>query len=252
MDASDHASHPTRLEFQAAAPRIFICFASKDEENALDVVRYLESDGMSCWISSRDVGPGENYQEAIVSALELAQGVVFLFSECSQGSPEIKKELALADSMKRPVFPVRLAPVSPGGALRYELATHQWVDIFHDREAGLRSLSDAIRREVRTGRKPSRETLSAQSEEGVRDLKRHAPIDRPREPALHLTASQFEDIRLLLARRIGPIAKLLVHKCADEALTPEDFCQTLVQYVPDGAERKACWKELQTHLSSAG
>lgn len=52
-----------------AAYHIFICFSSKDEAVAREVVEALEADGLTCWISFRDVLPGQNYQEAIVHAL---------------------------------------------------------------------------------------------------------------------------------------------------------------------------------------
>ena len=116
---------------------IFICFSSKDEAVARKVVQFLEAEGLKCWISSRDVPPSQNYQETIVRALELAKGIVFLFSESSSASGEIKKELSLAGGA--PVFPLRLSPVLPSGALRYELATRQWIDMFPDPEQALRA-----------------------------------------------------------------------------------------------------------------
>src|SRR5437016_3203139 len=100
---------------------IFICFSSKDEAVARDVVQYLETHGVPCWISLRDVPPGQNYQETIVEAVESARGLIFLFSENSSKSGETKKELSLAGAANIPVFPLRLAPIVPTGALRYEL-----------------------------------------------------------------------------------------------------------------------------------
>jgi hypothetical protein len=51
---------------------IFICYSSKDEEVARGVVQFLETQGLKCWISLRDIQPGQNYQESIVQALEQA------------------------------------------------------------------------------------------------------------------------------------------------------------------------------------
>src|SRR5579872_6022302 len=109
---------------------LFICFSSKDEMVAQQVVEFLEARGLHCWISSRDVLPGQNYQEAIVEAIERANGIVFLFSEWSSKSGEIRKELSIGGSINVPVFPVRLSQIAPAGALRYELATRQWIDLF--------------------------------------------------------------------------------------------------------------------------
>ena len=124
---------------------IFICFSSKDEAIACEVVESLESKGLKCWISSRDVPPGQNYQETIVQAIELARGMVFLFSEASSKSGEIKKELSIGGSINLPVFPVRLAPILPSGVLRYELAIRQWIDIFPHRKHALSKLTGTIK-----------------------------------------------------------------------------------------------------------
>ena len=137
------ASRPRNI-FSEDPSHLFICFSSKDQATALQVVQFLEAEDLKCWISSRDILPGDNYQESIVTALEGARGIVFLFSEASSASAEIRKELSLAGS-SRPVFPLRLSPVTPTGALRYELATSQWIDIFPDREKALATLARTVR-----------------------------------------------------------------------------------------------------------
>jgi hypothetical protein len=122
---------------------IFICFSSKDESTAGEVVDFLEARGLKCWISARDVGPGQNYQEAIVEAIAASKVFVFLFSDFSSKSGEIKKELSLAGSRGLTVIPLRLDSVVPTGALSYELATRQWIDIFPDRDAALEQVATA-------------------------------------------------------------------------------------------------------------
>ena len=48
---------------------IFISFASKDLSVARTICEALENRGFHCWISSRDIGPGENFQVAVVRAI---------------------------------------------------------------------------------------------------------------------------------------------------------------------------------------
>jgi len=217
---------------------MFICFSSQDVAEAKRIVEYLESQGLLCWISVRDVAPGENFQEAIVRAIEAARGLVFLFSENSNTSREIKKELALASSIDRPVFPVRLSPIRPEGALRYELATHQWVDIFEDREAGLTTLVSSIRAVLLA---PERAGGSAfarpPTPAAVDPLPDATTADRIPRPLVDLSGAEFEAIRLLLARHIGPIAKIVIQKSANEASTPDDFCQKLASHIPAPSDR---------------
>lgn len=217
---------------------IFICFSSKDVAEARRIVEHLESGGLHCWISTRDVAPGKNFQEAIVGALEAARGVVFLFSENSSKSGEIKKELALAGSLDRLVFPVRLSPISPEGALRYELATRQWVDIFDDREAGLATLAKSIHAALGSPEDARRAAASASPPSPPAVVPPPGPVVAQEPgPTVDLSGAQFDAIRLLLARHIGPIAKVVVQKSANEARTSDDFCQKLAGYVPASSDR---------------
>ena len=42
---------------------VFVSHATADRKLALSVCEAIESRGTACWISCRDVAPGENYQE---------------------------------------------------------------------------------------------------------------------------------------------------------------------------------------------
>jgi TIR domain len=225
-----------------AASHIFVCFSSKDEETAREVVAFLEGKGIKCWISLRDVLPGHNYQEAIVEAIEAASGIVFLFSEWSSKSGEIRKELSIGGSISAPVFPLRLSPIAPTGALRYELATRQYIDIFPNRKAALAKLASTIKKVI----------YNPQAEEGATAPIVPAPslaAEQPREPIVASGSKQFEAIRSLLARHIGPIAKVLVERAAKEASTPEEFCERLGAHVSAPPERAKFVQAVQAQLA---
>lgn len=224
---------------------LFICFSSKDGESALAIVESLESAGLKCWISSRDVPPGQNYQETIVEALEAARGVVFLFSEGSAGSGEIRKELSIAASTNIPVYPLRLSPVTPTGALRYELATRQWIDVFPDREKGLRRLVETVRKggRVATEARADHAADSALAAATVR------PSQPARAPIVAAGSAEFEAVRALLARHVGPIAKVLIEKAAAEARTTDDLCERLATHVRTPADRTSFLKAARTELA---
>jgi hypothetical protein len=235
---------------------IFICFSSKDEAFARGVVEFLETHGLNCWISTRDVPPGQNYQEAIVRALEEARGIVFLFSENSNASGEIKKELSLAGGLNVPVFPLRMSPIAPSGALRYELATRQWIDAFPDRDEALRKLVATIRAvldapsnrgaEAPTATLPPSHALASVTNGA--SPKRHATP--PREPVISPGSEEFEAVRALLARHIGPIAKVFVHKAATEASTRENFCEQLAAHVRAPADREIFLRAARARLAA--
>jgi hypothetical protein len=239
---------------------IFICFSSKDEAIARDVVEFLEAAGLRCWISLRDVPPGHNYQETIVQALEASRGIVFLFSESSSKSGEIKKELSIGGSINTPVFPLRLAPITPTGALRYELATRQWIDIFPDQERALGKLVDTIDRVLNAAagegdgagaiaEPPARTTTSAAVAVAPAPTKKRSRAPA-RKPVLAPDSQEFEAIRALLAHHIGPIAKVLLQKAATEARTPDELCERLAAHVGTPSARAAFVQAVRARLAA--
>ena len=208
------------------------------------MVEFLESAGLKCWISLRDVQPGENYQESIVQAIEAAQAIVFLFSESSNLSGEIRKELSIGGSINVPVFPLRLSPIVPTGALRYELATRQYTDIFPDREKALQKLAATIKNLIENPdvAESVAPTPAAAAAPRVQQLLR--------EPLVASGSKQFEAIRSLLARHIGPIAKVLVEKAAKEASTPDEFCERLAANVTAPLDRAAFVQAVKAQLAA--
>jgi hypothetical protein len=112
------------------SPPLFVSYATSDRKQALSVCKAIELRGTRCWISSRDVPPGENYQEAIVRALRGAPAMVLVFSDAANNSDEIKKELSLASRYHVPVIALRIEDVEPSDAFAYELSTRQWIDAF--------------------------------------------------------------------------------------------------------------------------
>jgi hypothetical protein len=127
---------------------IFISHSSKDLAVAQTICAALESRGLTCWIAGRDVGAGDNFQEAIVAAIRSAKVMVLVFSDNANNSTEIKKELALASQNKVAVIPARVEDVVPAAALAYELATRQWINLFNDWESEIETLCDRIKQIV--------------------------------------------------------------------------------------------------------
>src|SRR5947209_12347941 len=115
---------------------IFVSYASQDRSQVERLITFLEAHHLRCWVSYRDVGVGENYQEAITRAVRAAKVLMVVFTGNANTSSEILKELSLASRYKVLVIPLRMEPVEPGDALAYELATHQWVDMFRNWSAG--------------------------------------------------------------------------------------------------------------------
>ena len=123
---------------------IFISFPGKDRKVATTLCSALESRGFTCWISARDINPGENFQVAIVRAIRKAKVMLLVFTANSNQSEEMSKELALASQQKLAVIPLRVEDVTPNDAFAYEFATRQWIDFFADWEYAIDQLAAQI------------------------------------------------------------------------------------------------------------
>jgi TolB-like protein len=173
---------------------IFVSYASKDREAALSLCHALENRGSRCWISIRDIGPGENFQVAIPRAIHDAKVMLLVFSAESNNSNEVKKELALAGQNRLIVIPVRVEDVTPGDAFAYELATHQWIDLFEDWEKSIQRLSEQLLRVAGVMPQPAAASTSLGTDsriagEGAERQRREAGEDKqalalPDKPSL--------------------------------------------------------------------
>ena len=126
------------------SPQIFISYSSIDRKVAETICAALEARDYPCWISCRDIGAGENFQESIVKAIRSAKVMLLVFTSNANNSNEIKKELVLAGRYHVTVVPLRVEDVVPNDAFAYEFATRQWIDLFKDWEREIGRLTSQI------------------------------------------------------------------------------------------------------------
>lgn len=124
---------------------VFVSFKSEDKEIAEKICDDLGAKNVSCWISSRGIRGGQNYQEEIVKALLGSSVMVLVFSSAADKSDEIAKELSLASKYKKFVIPVRIEDFKPGIKYEYEMATRQYIDLFDNWEKKIDQLSTDIK-----------------------------------------------------------------------------------------------------------
>ena len=159
---------------------VFVSYATADRKQALSVCKAIENRDTACWISVRDVAPGENYQEAIVHSIRHARAMVLVFSEAANNSDEIKKELSLASRYRVPVMALRIEDVEPSDAFAYELSTRQWIDAFRGWDSSIDSLVNRI--EQLSGAGPVAATAAAPA-------RRHATLSARSPMAIAAAAS---------------------------------------------------------------
>ena len=109
---------------------IFVSYSTKDKAFVDALVNKLESDNLRCWYAPRDIQGGTSWAAAITAAIKESAAMLLVFSEASNNSPEVSKELTLAYSHNRIVIPVRIQNVTPSAELEYHLSTRHWLDVF--------------------------------------------------------------------------------------------------------------------------
>jgi len=92
---------------------VFLSFASNDRKAAETICKAVEQRGFECWIATRNIAPGDNFQESITRAIRTAKVMILVFSAHANNSLEVKKEIALAGRYNVIVVPVRVEDVVP-------------------------------------------------------------------------------------------------------------------------------------------
>jgi hypothetical protein len=123
--------------------QVFISFSSADRKIAEKIHDRLNKNGVDCWICTKDIPPGADYQSCIVEAINACKVVVLVFSSNANLSPEIAKELSLAS--KKILIPARIEDVVPQGSFQYQLSNRQFVDLFDDFDEKLDELIGRIK-----------------------------------------------------------------------------------------------------------
>ena len=130
---------------------VFISYrdTANDKAAADRVCRHLEAEGFSCWIAPRDVPVGDDFGAAIVNAIRACRVLVLIFSAEANASPQLVRELKLADDAKKTVLPIRIENVRPSGSLAYFLGAAHWLDAFGGvQEEHLRRLVLGLRKRL--------------------------------------------------------------------------------------------------------
>src|SRR5215469_922427 len=124
---------------------VFISHSSSDKRAADAACAVLEARGIKCWIAPRDIRPGSDWGESIITAIEQTRVMLLLLSKQANSSPQIRREVERAVNRSIIIVPVRLENVMPARSLEFFLSTSHWLDAFPPPfENHLENLSRAI------------------------------------------------------------------------------------------------------------
>jgi hypothetical protein len=107
---------------------VFICHSSKDRTIANAICSHLEQNRIRCWIAPRDVLPGSEYAQSIIEAISGSKLTVLVFSDNSNHSPHVHREIERTVSHGIPILPFRVDDVIPSPALEYFISDAHWLD----------------------------------------------------------------------------------------------------------------------------
>ena len=111
---------------------VFVSHSHEDSAAADLLVKALEERGVPCWVAPRDVPPGGSYAEAILNAIESASCFVLIYSEHSNVSSHVLREVERALKFGLNIVPVRFDESTPSKSLDYLLATVHWLSVTAD------------------------------------------------------------------------------------------------------------------------
>jgi tetratricopeptide (TPR) repeat protein len=111
------------------AGRVFISHAAADRELAQSVCQFLEGQGLGCWLAPRDVPAGSHWAAALMEAIDNSLAIILLLSESSSQSGPVMHEIVQAGSQNKPIFTLKLGPVTLPPRLEFFLAPWHWLDL---------------------------------------------------------------------------------------------------------------------------
>jgi hypothetical protein len=107
---------------------VFISYSHKDKPIADGICAKMEADGLRCWIAPRDIRSGEDWPTAIANGIAGSKIMVLVFSQNSNMSADISRELYLAANGKVIIIPFVIENVKPEAGKAYYLGRTHWLD----------------------------------------------------------------------------------------------------------------------------
>ena len=109
-------------------PQVFISYSSKDKAIGDAACARLEARGYGCWIAPRDIHPGREWGESIVSGIAACKVFVLIFSANANESPQVRREIERAVHHGLLIVPFRIEDIAPAGSLEYFMSVPHWLD----------------------------------------------------------------------------------------------------------------------------
>lgn len=107
---------------------VFISYSHKDKAVADAICAKLEEDGIRCWYAPRDIVPGADWAASIIDAIKSVKVMVLIFTDYSNASKQVLREVNNAVSNGVVIVPFKLTETLPSEGMEYYLSTVHWLD----------------------------------------------------------------------------------------------------------------------------
>ena len=107
---------------------VFISHSSKDKEIVHLICSTLENSGLKCWIAPRNIKGGDDYAEEIIEAIRTCTVMLLVFSNHSNESAHVKREIDVATNAGKTIIPFKITDTEVSLAFVYYLAGIHWID----------------------------------------------------------------------------------------------------------------------------
>ena len=150
---------------------------------------------------------------------------------------------------------MRLSPIAPNGALRYELATRQWIDIFPDRRRALGTLAETIKKVLNasaTAENPGTTALAVTPPliPAGAPPNRHQPRNAARRHASHRRArhSGIRGNQGIACASYWSDRQSARREGGDGGRSADEFCEQLAAHVAAASERTSFVQAVRARL----
>lgn len=125
----------------------FISYSSKDSF-PLEVCKFLENEGIKCWIAPRNIFPGPPYARAIMRGIEASDIILVFISKNSLQSEDVLNEIDNAHGLKKTIVPIFIEDAELTPEFNYYLKRKQWIAASSHRLTDILSLFSQNRKHI--------------------------------------------------------------------------------------------------------
>ena len=106
---------------------IFLSYRSSEADFALKLAADLKNAGVNLWMDRLDINPGDDWRKSLEGAVYSCAALISVLSPAYVSSKYCQRELARADRLGRPIFPVLLGTIAESN-WPLEIERQQYID----------------------------------------------------------------------------------------------------------------------------